>query len=169
MSSAVREASVVDAPLSVDRLLQLVSGPSIGGVALFVGVVRDHDSGADVVSLDYTQHPSAAAALNRVAQDAADRYDVLAVAAQHRIGHLAVGDLAVVVAVGAVHRRPALDACAYLIDTLKAEVPIWKEQTFTDGAAQWVGLPEAESAAAVTKEAQARTQPAQPRTEPAQL
>ena len=121
MSSAVREASVVDAPLSVDRLLQLVSGPSIGGVALFVGVVRDHDAGADVVSLAYTQHPSAAAALQRVAQDAADRYDVLAVAAQHRIGHLVVGDLAVVVAVGAMHRRPALDACAYLIDSLKAE------------------------------------------------
>ena len=162
MSSAVREASVVDAPLSVDRLLRLVSGPSIGGIGLFVGVVRDHDAGADVVSLDYTQHPSAETVLQRVAQQTADRYDVLAVAAQHRIGHLVVGDLAVVVAVGAVHRRPALEACAYLIDTLKAEVPIWKEQTFTDGAAQWVGLPEAESDTP-------GAEPAQPRTEPAQL
>jgi molybdopterin synthase catalytic subunit len=145
MSSAVHEASVSDAPLSVDRLLRLVSGPSIGGIALFVGVVRNVDSGADVVSLDYTGHPSAAAELHRVAQQAAATFDVRSVAVQHRVGHLEVGDLAVVVAVGAVHRRPALDACAWLIDRLKVEVPIWKEQTFTDGVAEWVGLPEGES------------------------
>ena len=60
MSAApVRAASITEAPLSVDRLLGLVQDPTVGGIALFVGVVRDHDSGAAVASLDYTQHPSA--------------------------------------------------------------------------------------------------------------
>ena len=72
---------------------------------------------------------------------AAEEHDVLSVAVEHRVGHLDVGDLAVVVAVAAVHRGPALAACAQLIDDLKATVPIWKEQHFTTGEASWVGLP----------------------------
>ena len=68
-------------------------------------------------------------------------YDVRAVAVEHRIGHLEVGDLAVVVATGAVHRGPALDACRALIDDLKQTVPIWKEQHLTSGEVTWVGLP----------------------------
>jgi len=146
MSSVVLEASVTDAPLSVDRLLALVSGPTIGGIALFVGVVRDRDEGADVVSLDYSAHPSAAQTLAQVAAQTASQHDVRALAVSHRVGHLEVGDLAVVVVAGAVHRQPALAACAYLIDTLKAEVPIWKEQTFTSGSASWVGLPNQDAA-----------------------
>ncbi len=141
MTSPVRAARITEAPLSVDRLLQLVQDRSVGGIALFVGVVRDHDSGADVVSLDYSQHPTAEATLARCAEQAAAAHDVLAVAVEHRVGHLEVGDLAVVVAVGAVHRGPALAACAWLIDTLKAEVPIWKHQLFTDGTEEWVGAP----------------------------
>jgi molybdopterin synthase catalytic subunit len=65
----------------------------------------------------------------------------LAIAVEHRVGHLEIGDIAVVVAVGAVHRGEALAACAHLINTLKAEVPIWKEQHFTSGDSEWVGLP----------------------------
>ena len=145
MTSPVRAARITETPLSVDRLLGLVQDPAVGGIALFVGVVRDQDSGAAVVSLDYTQHPTAEATLARCAEEAAAGYDVLAVAVEHRIGHLEVGDLAVVVAVGAVHRGPALAACAYLIDHLKAEVPIWKEQRFASGTAAWVGLPEADA------------------------
>ena len=72
---------------------------------------------------------------------------MVAVAVEHRVGHLEVGDLAVVVAVGAVHRGPALAACAHLINTLKAEVPIWKEQRFASGTTAWVGLPEADEPA----------------------
>ncbi len=141
MTSVVREASITASPLSVDRLLGLVGGPRVGGIALFIGVVRNRDQGSDVVSLDYTQHPTAAEALAACATAVADRHVVQAVAVQHRVGHLEVGDLAVVVAVGAEHRGPALGACRDLIDTLKAEVPIWKEQHFVEGGAQWVGLP----------------------------
>ena len=106
MASPVRVASVSDAPLSVDRLLAAVLSPVVGGVALFVGVVRDHDQDAAVVSLDYTQHPTAELALRRCAEQAAAAHDVVAVAVEHRVGHLEVGDLAVVVAVAAVHRVP---------------------------------------------------------------
>jgi molybdopterin synthase catalytic subunit len=141
MASPVRAARVLDAPLSVDRLIALVLSPGAGGVALFLGVVRDHDQDAAVVSLDYTQHPTAEQVLWRCAEQAAADHDVLAVAVEHRVGHLEVGDLAVVVAVAAVHRGPALAACAQLIDTLKAKVPIWKEQRFASGDVAWVGLP----------------------------
>jgi molybdopterin synthase catalytic subunit len=144
MTSSVRAARITETPLSVDRLLQLVQDPTVGGIALFVGVVRDHDSGAAVVSLDYSQHPTAEATLLRCAEAAAAAYDVVAVAVEHRVGHLEVGDLAVVVAVGAVHRGSALAACAALIDQVKAEVPIWKEQRFVSGTTAWVGLPEAD-------------------------
>ncbi len=137
----VREASIIDTPLSVDRLLGLVTRPRVGGIAVFIGVVRDHDEGADVRSLDYTEHPTAGAAITGCAERTAAEHDILALAVQHRVGHLEVGDLAVVIAVGAVHRAAALAACAHLINTLKAEVPIWKEQRFTSGEAQWVGLP----------------------------
>jgi molybdopterin synthase catalytic subunit len=141
MASPVRAARVLDAPLSVDRLLGLVRSPAVGGVALFLGVVRNHDQGATVVSLDYTQHPTAEQVLRRCAEQAAADHDVLAVAIEHRVGHLEVGALAVVVAVAAVHRGPALAACTQLIDTVKAEVPIWKEQRFASGDVAWVGLP----------------------------
>lgn len=140
-SALVREASIIDTPLSVDRLLGLVSGPRVGGIAVFIGVVRDHDEGVDVDSLDYTEHPTASAAITGCAERTAAEHDIVALAVQHRVGHLEVGDLAVVIAVGAVHRAAALAACAHLINTLKAEVPIWKEQRFISGEAHWVGLP----------------------------
>lgn len=139
--TAVREASVSVTPLSVDRLLAVVRDPVVGGIALFIGVVRDHDEGQGVTSLDYSAHPRAQQVLQECAEQAAAAHDVVSVAVEHRTGHLEVGDLAVVVAVGAVHRAEALAACAELIDDLKVRVPIWKEQAFLDGGAAWVGLP----------------------------
>ena len=120
--------------------MSVVSDAQVGGIALFVGVVRDTDEGHGVVSLDYTQHPSAEQALAACAEQVAAAHDVISVAVEHRVGHLVVGDLAVVVAVGAVHRAEALAACRQLIDDLKAEVPIWKEQEFSTGDTEWVGL-----------------------------
>jgi molybdopterin synthase catalytic subunit len=146
MPSKIRQVSISEASLDVARALRLVSGPEVGGIALFVGTVRNRDHGAGVTSLDYTQHPSAVEVLRRCAQETSDQHDVLAIAVEHRVGHLEVGDLAVVVAVGAVHRGEALAACAHLINTLKAEVPIWKEQHFTSGDSEWVGLTGEDSA-----------------------
>jgi|tagenome__1003787_1003787.scaffolds.fasta_scaffold20894070_2 molybdopterin synthase catalytic subunit len=137
----VRRAEVVDTPLRVDPLIGEVSGGEVGGIALFLGVVRNVDGAAEVLSLDYTAHPSAEAVLLDCAGQVAEAHQVRAVAVAHRVGHLEVGDLAVVVAVGAVHRAAALEACRQLIDELKARVPIWKEQHFTGGVTEWVGLP----------------------------
>ena len=140
MPSKVRKVGISESPLNVEQAIRLVSSPTVGGIALFVGTVRNTDHGADVVSLDYTQHPSALEALTRCAEETARQHDVLAIAVEHRVGHLEVGDIAVVVAIGAIHRGEALAACAHLINTLKAEVPIWKEQHFTSGESEWVGL-----------------------------
>ncbi|MFP5282519.1 MAG: molybdenum cofactor biosynthesis protein MoaE [Actinomycetes bacterium] len=137
----VRRARVTADPLSVDAVLGAVLGSAVGGVGLFVGVVRDLDDDRRVTSLDYSAHPHAAAVLAAVAGRVAAAHDVLAVAVEHRTGHLEVGDLAVVVAAGAVHRAPALEACRQLIDDLKEQVPIWKEQHFLSGETEWVGLP----------------------------
>ncbi len=131
---------VRDVPLSVDEVLEAVKHPRCGGVGLFVGVVRDHDHGEVVGSLDYTAHPTASDVLRTVCEDVAAGKDLGRVAAVHRTGLLGVGDLAVVVGVSAPHRSDALAACKELIDTLKERVPIWKKQEFEDGSDEWVGL-----------------------------
>lgn len=112
-----------------------------GGLTLFVGRVRDHDGGRGVVALDYSAHPSALDRMREVCSRVAEEYAVHAVAAVHRTGPLAVGDLAVVVATAAAHRDVAFEASRALIDTLKAEVPIWKHQRFEGGTEEWVGTP----------------------------
>lgn len=140
-SGQVALCEVRETALSVDEVLGAVRDPGCGAVALFVGVVRDHDAGTAVVSLDYSAHPLAEEFLRRVCEEAAARDGVARVAAVHRTGALDVGDTAVVVAVAGPHRQPALAACRELIDTLKATVPIWKHQRFADGTDEWVGLP----------------------------
>jgi molybdopterin synthase catalytic subunit len=137
--NVIRLAEMREGPLSVDEVRAAVSDPAAGGIALFAGTVRDQDGGQRVVRLSYTAHPSAAAEIRRVAEKVAAEFGVIAVAAVHRVGDLAVGDLAVVVAVSCAHRGEAFEACRMLIDTLKHEVPIWKHQWFADGTTEWVG------------------------------
>lgn len=132
-------ADIRESALSVDEVLDAVRDPRAGGIAIFIGVVRGRDHGQDVAVLDYTSHPSASQVLRELAERVAAGGDVIRVAAVHRVGHLEIGDLAVVVAVSAVHRGTALDVCRELIDTLKVAVPIWKHQTFLDGSDEWVG------------------------------
>jgi molybdopterin synthase catalytic subunit len=137
--SAVRLIAIRDTPLSVDEVHQAVADDQAGGIALFAGAVRDHDHGAAVTGLSYQAHPSAEAELLRVAEGVAEKFPALGVAAVHRVGDLAIGELAVVVAVSCPHRAEAFDACRELIDELKASVPIWKHQRFADGSDEWVG------------------------------
>ncbi|HYN29796.1 MAG TPA: molybdenum cofactor biosynthesis protein MoaE [Dermatophilaceae bacterium] len=132
---------VLDARISVDDTLEAVASPSAGGVCLFVGVVRDHDEGREVRALAYSAHPTALQRLQEVATAVAARHPGSRLAAVHRVGPLEVGDVAVVAAASAAHRDLAFEACRDLIDTLKAEVPIWKRQHFGDGGAGWVGMP----------------------------
>lgn len=130
---------ILSTPLSPEAAIARIGRADVGGLGLFIGVVRDHDGGRSVTSLEYSSHPTAEAELARCARDVAAGYDVATVSVEHRIGALAIGDLAVVVAVGAAHRAPALECCRELIDRLKVEVPIWKRQTFVDGESEWVG------------------------------
>jgi molybdopterin synthase catalytic subunit len=141
MSDAIRALALRDQPLSVDEVQAALADPGAGGVALFVGTVRDHDGGKSVESLSYSAHPSALDRLRDVAEKVAADRGLVAVAAVHRVGDLAIGDLAVVVGASAAHRGEAIEGCRALIDELKATVPIWKYQKFTDGTDEWVGTP----------------------------
>ena len=139
--TVVRLIAIRDTELSVDEVRAAVAGPGAGGIALFVGAVRDTDHDQRVTGLSYSAHPSAEAELRRVAELIAGKFTVLGIAAVHRVGDLDIGDLAVVAAVACAHRGEAFDACRELIDVLKASVPIWKHQVFTDGTSEWVGTP----------------------------
>ena len=142
MLPLVRLVDIRETPLSVDEVFQAVQDPAAGGTALFVGTVRDIDPTIDpeakVVRLDYSSHPSALDKLRDVAERVATESGVIAVAAVHRVGELAVGDLAVVVAAAAGHRTEAFVASRRLIDELKAEVPLWKHEVFVNGETAWV-------------------------------
>ncbi|MFD3656215.1 molybdenum cofactor biosynthesis protein MoaE [Streptomyces sp. 24-1644] len=135
----IRLLEIRETPLSVDEIFRAVGDDAAGGIALFVGTVRNHDEGQDVGALGYSCHPSAQDEMRKVAEKVVAEFPVRALAAVHRVGELAVGDLAVVVAVSCAHRGEAFDACRKLIDDLKHEVPIWKHQRFSDGTEEWVG------------------------------
>jgi molybdopterin synthase catalytic subunit len=136
----IRLIAIRDADLSVDEVRDAIADPAAGGEVLFIGTVRDNDAEKGVTALSYSAHPSAEAELRRVAEAVVAKYpEAIGVAAVHRVGDLAVGDLAVVVGVSCAHRAEAFHACHALIDELKAAVPVWKHQRFTDGTDEWVG------------------------------
>ena len=131
-------AELRDSPLSVDEVLAAVVGPRTGGTAVFVGTVRDHDADRPVTALAYSAHPSAVDRLREVVGGVAERSPGVRLGALHRVGDLAVGDLAVVVVAAAPHRAEAFAAARELIEEIKHEVPIWKHQRFADGTQEWV-------------------------------
>lgn len=139
--TAVRLLALRSTPLDVAEVLAAVDDARAGGVVSFTGVVRAVDGGRAVTELEYEAHPGAEAALQAVAERVVAEVDVIAVAAVHRTGLLAVGDVAVVVAASAAHRGEAFEGARRLIDDLKRDVPVWKRQLFTDGASEWVGSP----------------------------
>ena len=115
--------------------------PLPGGVALFVGRVREENEGKAVGGLTYTAHPTALDRLAQVVADVSAAFTPLQIMAVHRVGELAIGEIAVICGVATVHRDDAFSACKLLIDTLKSEVPIWKEEFYLDGSTHWVGTP----------------------------
>jgi molybdopterin synthase catalytic subunit len=141
VTSAVRLVDLRETPLDVAEVVAALDDDASGGLTLFVGRVRDHDGGKDVAALDYSAHPTALATMREVCERVAAQHAVQGVAAVHRTGTLVIGDIAVVVATTAAHRGDAFAASRDLIDTLKAEVPIWKHQRFGDGSDEWVGTP----------------------------
>ncbi|MFW0790122.1 molybdenum cofactor biosynthesis protein MoaE [Gordonia sp. CPCC 205333] len=126
---------IIDAPLDPRICEDAVRTSADGAVVTFTGVVRDHHDGRSVTALRYEAHPRAADFLAQVC--AKYRAADIRIAAQHRIGDLVIGDIAVVVAVATPHRVQAFALCAKVIDEIKAQVPIWKFETYADGVSDW--------------------------------
>jgi molybdopterin synthase catalytic subunit len=130
-------------PLEFGMLMAQVESPARGGVASFLGMVRNHQDGRNVLRLEYSAYaPMAESECARIVAEAEDRWDC-AVALAHRIGTLEVGDTAVAIAAASSHREEAFAACRYVIEEVKRRVPIWKREFFVDGTVEWVGSGEA--------------------------
>ena len=138
---SIRIARIRDTELDVAEHLAAVEGAWVGAVTSFVGTVRanDPDALSEVVALEYSAHPDAEATLHDIVIGAiGDRR--AAVAISHRVGRLAVGDAAVVIAVGTAHRDDAFQICRTLIEEIKRGLPVWKKQRTDDGEAAWKGI-----------------------------
>lgn len=132
-------ATITDAAIDEAAIRRAVESPASGAVVVFSGVVRNHDGGNEVWSLEYQAHPEAEALLAQCCAEVAAETG-LAIAAAHRVGLLQIGDVALSAAVSAAHRREAFEACELLVERIKATVPIWKRQQLAGGATEWVGL-----------------------------
>ncbi|HEX3871091.1 MAG TPA: molybdenum cofactor biosynthesis protein MoaE [Pirellulales bacterium] len=131
-------------PIDPARLLEFVASPKAGASVLFLGSVRDSSEGLATQSLDYECYPQMAEKLlAELESEARARWPLESVAIVHRLGHLAVGETSVAVAVSSPHRAEAFEAGRWLIDTLKVRVPIWKRENRPDGTGDWVhpGVP----------------------------
>ncbi len=133
--------AISDAALSVDDAIRRVTHPSAGGIAVFLGVVRDHAAGKPVARLDYEAHAALAEKqLAQIARAVVAAHPGTRLCAVHRVGSLRVGDLAVIVAASSAHRDAAFAACREAIERIKAEVAIWKKEWDPEGAAHWVNF-----------------------------
>ncbi len=136
---AVVIAVVTEQTLDLATHLGAAEDARAGAVVSFSGAVRDHDGGRAVTALEYHAHPSAQQVVAEIAAEIADRPGVIAVAVSHRVGMLAIGDVALAAAVSAAHRGEAFAACTDLVDEVKHRIPVWKRQVFADGNDEWVG------------------------------
>lgn len=141
MTADTALVAVSPEPLDVAAHAAAVTRPGAGAGVVFCGVVRDTDQGRQVVELEYQGHPSAELVLREIADEFAAGDDVLALAVSHRVGVLAVGDVALVAAVATAHRREAFVVCSRLVEEVKHRLPIWKRQVFIDGSDEWVNCP----------------------------
>lgn len=131
--------ALVREPIDVARLTSLVASPAFGAITGFMGVVRDVNDARAVTGIEYSAYDEMAQReMQAIADEAVARYDAVAVALEHRIGELTLGEVSVAIVVAHAHRAPALDACRYIIEQLKKRVPIWKREHYADGSRAWV-------------------------------
>jgi molybdopterin synthase catalytic subunit len=132
------DIQIYDTPLDLMYCVRAVSDAGSGGIQVFIGNVRNQTAGKPVLRLEYeAYHRMALREMEKIALEADRQWDISGIVIHHRTGVLGTGETAVIVAVGAAHRHAAIDACRYIIDTLKATVPIWKKEVFEDGEV-WV-------------------------------
>jgi molybdopterin synthase catalytic subunit len=131
---------ISDEPLALEEVVRAVAAPEQGGIATFTGVVRNHNHGKSIVSLEYEAYrPMAERKLAEIGARLAEEHPGARLAIVHRVGRLVVGEAAVVIAASAPHRGVAFDVCRAAIDRLKESVPIWKKEIAEDGE-EWIGL-----------------------------
>jgi molybdopterin synthase catalytic subunit len=132
--------AIVHTPIDVEQIIKRISTPRSGGIDVFIGTVRNHSQGKRVRQLEYSAYlPMAEKLMAEIEHEIKVKWIVHEVALVHRIGMLQVGDIAVVTAVSAPHRKEAFEACRYAIDRVKAVIPIWKKEYFEEGLAWVVG------------------------------
>lgn len=132
---------ILATPLDANRAIAFVAAPEAGGINVFLGTTRSERSadGHNLVALDYEAYQAMALQqMNELAGRARDKYPIAKIALLHRIGHVAIAEPSVVIAVSCPHRGQAFDACRFLIDELKAQVTIWKKEVWADGSTSWV-------------------------------
>ena len=126
-------------PIGADEALAFVADPGAGGTCVFVGTVRDRSEQGEVTGLTYEAWEELAATrLEELGEDVLGRWPLVRVAIVHRYGELAVGEASVAIAVSAAHRAEAFEACREVIERLKRDVPIWKQEHLTSGESAWV-------------------------------
>jgi molybdopterin synthase catalytic subunit len=132
-------ARLTSEPIEVATLIRDVTADERGAVSLFLGTVRNTNEGRAVDGIDYTAYDAMAVSeMNRIADEATQQFEGVAVLMTHRTGTLRVGDVSVAIACAHAHRAPALDANRYVIEQLKQRVPIWKREHYLDGTSEWV-------------------------------
>ncbi len=132
---------ITDSPIDAQELIQAVQTPADGAVCVFYGVVREDSRRKKVRYLEYDAYPEMAEKkMREILDEARARWPDQRFAIVHRIGRLAIGEASVVIAVGSPHRAESFEACRFIIDRVKQDVPIWKKEVFTDGEA-WVEGP----------------------------
>lgn len=130
--------AIVTEPIDIELVLSSVKTDAAGGIDLFVGTTRNHSHGKEVLSLEYESfEPMAVEQMKKIAEKIRERWPIEKISMVHRVGKVEIGEVSVVIAVSAAHRRETFEACRYAIDSLKKEVPIWKKELFRDGEV-WV-------------------------------
>ena len=129
---------ITEAPIAMDDLLSAVAHPGAGGIATFLGVVRDNSLGRKVRYLFYEAYPPMAIKeMQRLETEVRERWEISAMAITHRVGRLEIGEASVAIAISSPHRKEALEACHYTIDRLKQTVPVWKKE-YWEGGEVWI-------------------------------
>lgn len=137
-----QKIELIDSPLLIDPQFKFLQSAEAGGICLFIGTIRNKNQGKDVNALTMEAYsPMAVKQMEKLITTAGEKWPIIKVAVCHRTGPLEIGDIAVIIGVTCVHRAEAFEACQWLIDTLKNEVPIWKNEFYTDGSSWLVPHP----------------------------
>lgn len=138
-SSELLSITITVAPLDVEAADAFLRDPACGAVTVFVGTTRQFTDGKETVELAYDAYvPMARQEMERLADEARSRWSVERVVMHHRLGVVPLAEASVVIGVATPHRRDGFAAAAFLIDTLKRQVPIWKREHYADGSTEWV-------------------------------